>query len=123
MPDQTREDRARLAAARCGLKLIRSRQSASSPGEPNYCLRPVWDVSQIVAPDPAGGFGLVSTNFRGWIRREAAIWLSLSTVEQVLRDWRPETTPRARKPLSRLRRRSQLARHLQFGLSGATKAI
>ena len=119
MPDQDREDRARLAAARCGLKLIRNRYSATSRGERKYCLRPVWDASQIVAPAPGGGFCLVSTNFRGWIRWKAAIWLSLATVERVLRDWRPETTPRARKPLSR-RHRSQPALQ-QLGL--ATRAI
>jgi len=98
MAEKNDEDRVGLAAARCGLKLIRNRYrvAAIDKSDRRYCLRLVWDASRFVGRAPEGGYGLVRTNMKGWKRGKAASWLPLPAVEQMLRDWRPETKPRTR---------------------------
>ena len=102
MPRKTHEDRVRLAAARCGLKLITNRHSLTSTGKKTYCLRPVWDAGRVVGTLSDGRFGLVRTTGRGKRRHTSASWLPLSAIARMLPDWRG-ARPRSRARVSQWR--------------------
>ena len=78
----TKERRLLVAAARCGLKLIKAR-SATDPGANPYCLRALNDATFVVGRLPGDALGLVKA--RGG--RDGVSWLSLRDVEKFLSTW------------------------------------
>ena len=83
MPEQTHEERLRLAANRCGLKLITNRVGAATPRK--YALRPIWDATLAVLALPDGGHRLIKLSAQG--RRTEVHWLPLDGIAQVLANW------------------------------------
>jgi hypothetical protein len=75
----TKERRLLVAAARCGLKLIKARPATVTP----YCLRALNDATFVVGTLPGDVLGLVKAT-RG---REGVSWLSLRDVEKFLSTW------------------------------------
>jgi hypothetical protein len=72
-------DRVQLAAGRCGLSAIRSRQRV---GARRYFLRHISDATRVVMVLPDGGFRFVRAVRAGG--KEKLTWLSLSAIEQML---------------------------------------
>ena len=85
---QNKENLMRIAAARHGLRLIKRRDGLIGSAHTEYCLRLMWDASQIVGLRADGAIGLVKTTSKGDRRREkVASWLQLHAVERVLENW------------------------------------
>lgn len=86
MPDRTLEDRVQLAARRCGLRLLKSKQRTNSTGSCAYRLRSWSDATRVVVPQVGGMFALAK--IPGFaVGEEAAVWSSLDDVERVLTAW------------------------------------
>ena len=81
MSDESAQERCfRLAAGRCGLKLIRDRTACRSL----YSLRPLWVASHAVGRLPDGRLGLTKAP-NG--RHKVACWLPLADIERLLASW------------------------------------
>lgn len=74
-------DRVQLAAGRCGLSVIRSRQRV---GARRYFLRHISDATRVVMVLPDGGFRFVRAVGAGGKEGKLVTWLSLSAIEQML---------------------------------------
>jgi hypothetical protein len=73
-------DRVQLAAGRCGLRLVKSRQRV---GTRRYFLRHISDVTRVVVVLPDGGFRFAKAT-RASGKDKLATWLSLAGIEQML---------------------------------------